>query len=55
MWAFRERVESMVTARCLTRGEGGTEVDKVDLVPTRRVSFLVVFSWRRLEVNQAWR
>lgn len=45
----------MVTARCLTRGEVGTEVDKVDLVPTRRVSVLAVFSWRRLEVNQAWR
>ena len=65
MWDWKDRVLSRMTPRLLTRGEGETEelsmlreklliLDKVDLVPMRRSSVLLLFNLRKLWVNQVF-
>ena len=63
IWDLKESEPSRMTPRLFTWGEGETmelsiereklsTLDRVDLVPTRRISVLSLLSLRRLEVNQ---
>ena len=63
MWDWNDSVLSRMTPRLLTWGEGETVelstvrdklsvLDKVDLVPMRRISVLLLFNCRKFWVNQ---
>lgn len=65
MWNWNDSVRSRMTPpKPLTWGKGGGSeelsmsreklptLESVDLVPMRRTLFLLLFSFRRLEVNQ---
>ena len=63
IWDLKESEASRMTPRVFISGEGETmelsiemeklsTLDRVDLVPTRRISVLSLLSLRKLEVNQ---